>query len=317
MKKSFFLLAFAGAFTLQSWAQSDDMYFMPSKSKTKVTSQETSAYYVGSNRDVDEYNRRGRFGSSYQPIAPDSLGNDIIAFQNGTGVYPDSSYVDTTFSYTCNPNWEYEDFPYTRRLSRWYGYYDPWLYSYWGPGMWDFFDPWYDSWYYGADAGWYDPWFYSYHRWGWPYYGGWYSWGWNYPYWGGYHIQYAGGNPRGVTGNRTWSYRGGAGTGTTAGRYPGTHGRVGTSTSRNTYTSRSNSNRSFGSRVNNNTYSNNSQNRTYTPNRSTATSRNSTPAVGSFGRSGGGSYGGGRSGGGFGGGHVGGGGGGHFGGGRR
>lgn len=324
MKKSFLLLAFAGAFALQSWAQSDDMYFLPSKSKTKVAPQETSAYYVGSSRDVDEYNRRGRFGSSCQPIGPDSLGNDIIAFQKGTGVYPDSSYVDTTFSYICNSDWEYEEFPYTRSLSRWYGYYDPWLYSNWEPGMWSFFGPWYDDpWYYGSYAGWYDPWFFGYRRWGWPYYGGWYSWGWNYPYWGGSHVHYAGGNPRGVTGNRTWSYSGGAGRGTTAGRYPGTHGSANTGTSRNTYTSRSKNNRSFGSRIStNNAYSNNSQNRAYTPNRSTTTFGNNAPSSGSIGRSTGGSFGGGRSGGGFGGGHVGGGhvgggGGGHFGGGRR
>ena len=68
MKKSFLLLAFAGLFSLQSWAQIDDMYFTPGKSKTKETSLETPTYYVGSNRDVDEYNRRGRFVSSYQPI---------------------------------------------------------------------------------------------------------------------------------------------------------------------------------------------------------------------------------------------------------
>lgn len=321
MKKTFLLLAFAGAFALQALAQSDDMYFSPSKSKAKEAPQEAPTYYVGSHRDVDEYNRRGRFGSSYQPIGTDSLGNDIFAFQKGTGVYPDSSYVDTTFSYGGNSDWVYDDYPYTRLLSRWYGYYDPWLYGYWGPSMWSFYDPWYDPWYYGAYAGWYDPWFYGYRGWGWPYYGGWYGWGWNYPYWGGGHIHYDGGNPRGLTGNRTWSYGGGAtGAGTMTGRYSRSYGNLGNGGVRNSYTPRSNSNRSFGSRINNNAYSNNSQNRTYTPNRSTTNFGNSTRSTGSFGGSMGGSIGGsmgGSMGGGFGGGHAGGGGGGHFGGGRR
>lgn len=318
MKKTFLLLAFAGAFTLQSWAQSDDMYFSPSKSKAKEVPQEAPAYYVGSNRDVDEYNRRSRFGSSYLPIGNDSLGHDVFAFQKGTGVYPDSSYVDTTFSYGGNSDWMYDDYPYTRRLSRWHGYYDPWLYGYWGPSMWGFYDPWYDPWYYGAYAGWYDPWFYGYRGWGWPYYGGWYGWGWNYPYWGGVHVRYDGGNPSGLTGNRSWSFSGGAGAGTTAGRYSRTYGNLGNGGSRNTYTPRSTGNRSFGSRINNNAYSNNNQNRTYNvPNRPTTNFGNNTPSVGSFGGSMGSTFGGGRSGGGFGGGHVGGGGGGHFGGGRR
>lgn len=314
MKKPFLLLAFAGAFALQSWAQSDDMYFSPSKSKAKEVPQEAPTYYVGSNRDVDEYNRRGRFGSSYQPIGNDSLGNDVFAFQKGPGVYPDSSYVDTTFSYGGNSDWVYDDYPYTRRLSRWYGYYDPWLYGYWGPSMWGFYDPWY----YGAYAGWYDPWFYGYRGWVWPYYGGWYGWGWNYPYWGGVHVRYDRGNPHGLTGNRSWSFGGGTGAGATAGRYTRTYGTLGNGGSRNTYTPRSNGNRSFGSRTNNNAYSNSNQNRTYNvPNRSTTNFGNNTPSAGSFGGSMGGSFGGGRSGGGFGGGHIGGGGGGHFGGGRR
>lgn len=313
MKKSFLLLAFAGLFSLQSWAQIDDMYFTPGKSKTKETSLETPTYYVGSNRDVDEYNRRGRFVSSYQPIGTDSLGNDIFTFRKGEGGYPDTSYVDTTFDYGGNSEWECGEFPYTRRLSRWYGYYDPWFSGYWGPFMYGCYDPWYDSWYYGAYAGWYNPWFYGY-RWGWPYYGGWYGWGWNYPLWGGGHIHYGGGNPHGLTGNRTWSYSGNRENGSHSvnGRYSSTYGYRDNLGSRNTYTPRSNTNRSFGSRVNNRTYPMNSQNRTFTPNRPTSSFGTNAPSMGSFGGFTNGGFGGS-----FGGGHVGGGGGGHFGGGRR
>ena len=329
MKKIFLLLAFAGPISLQAWAQSDDMYFMPSKSKAKDVAQEAPAYYVGSSRNVDEYNRRGRFCSHYQPIGGDSLSADVFEFQKGAGVYPDSSYVDTSFAYENNSYWDDEDFRYTRRMSRWDGFYNPWFYGYWGPRYYGFYDPLYDPWCYGGYGGWYgcwyggwyDPWYYGYagyYGWGWPYYRGWYGWGWNYPYWGGVHIHYAGGNPRGLTGNRTWSYGAGSksGVGSTSGRYNGAYGNRVTTGSRNSYTSRSNNNRSFGSRTNR-TYNSNSQNRTYTPSRSYNSFGSNTPSSGSFGGSVGGGFGGSRSGGGFGGGHSGGGGGGHFGGGRR
>ena len=149
MKKIFLLLAFAGPISLQAWAQSDDMYFMPSKSKAKDVAQEAPAYYVGSSRNVDEYNRRGRFCSHYQPIGGDSLSADVFEFQKGAGVYPDSSYVDTSFAYENNSYWDDEDFRYTRRMSRWDGFYNPWFYGYWGPRYYGFYDPWYDPWCYG------------------------------------------------------------------------------------------------------------------------------------------------------------------------
>ncbi len=316
MNKTFLLLAFAGLFSFQSWAQSDDMYFTPSKQKAKETPHETSTYYIGSDRDVDEYNRRGHFGSSYQPIGPDTLGTDVFPFHEGTGVYPDSSYVDNGTVWQGAQEWAYDDYPCTRRLSRWYGYYSPWLPGYWWTGIYDFYDPWYDPWYYGPYAGWYSPWHYGYYGWGWPYGYGWYSWGWNYPYWGGGYVRHDGGNPRGFTGNRTWSFGGGRNdvAGNMPGRRNGTYGNRSVSGNNNTYTPRSNTNRTFGSRTNNN--SQNIQNRVNVPNRSTSSFGGSSRPSGGFGGSAGGSFGGSRSGGGFGGGHAGGG-GGHFGGGRR
>lgn len=47
MKKIFLLLAFAGPISLQAWAQSDDMYFMPSKSKAKDVAQEAPRILCG------------------------------------------------------------------------------------------------------------------------------------------------------------------------------------------------------------------------------------------------------------------------------
>ena len=47
-------------------AQDDDLYFVPKKTAEKVVTdrprtveRDEPAYYVGSDRDVDEYNRRG------------------------------------------------------------------------------------------------------------------------------------------------------------------------------------------------------------------------------------------------------------------
>ena len=65
-------------------AQTDDVYFVPKKSdrinKERQDKDETDAdvYYSGSNRNVDEYNRRTRNGSRYQKISRDSLGNIIV-----------------------------------------------------------------------------------------------------------------------------------------------------------------------------------------------------------------------------------------------
>lgn len=327
MKKYFLLFAFAGLFSSQCLAQ-DDMYFVPGKTKVKEVPREAPTYYVGSTRDIDEYNRRGRFYSSYQPVGADSVASDVISFQPGCGIAPDSCYVDTLFTCGGDGAWDSDDFACTRRMSRWDGYYDPWFYGYWGPRCYGYYDPWYDPWYYGSYygwyGGWYSPWHYGYYGWGWPYYGhGWYGgWAWNQPYWGGGYVHHDGGNPRGFTGNRTWSY---GGRGDMAGRFAtgryGAYAGRGTSAGRtSTYTPRSNANRSFG-RTNTTNRAVTNQSRTFSNNRSNSNFGTSTRSAGSFGGASGGSFGGARSGGGFsgggfGGGHAGGG-GGHFGGGRR
>ena len=201
MKKLVLMTVLAGALPLSIMAQDDDLYFTPKQSSETSSVVEKSTYYSGSDRNVDEYNRRGKYWSHYQKIGTDDKGNDIIQFTKGNGVYPDSTYIDTTFVgkyYETMVN--DDDYRYTRRMSRWDGYYDPWYYSYswgfgpywgygarWRYGWYDpFYDPWYDPWYYGGYygyrypyhgyAGWYGGW---YSPW---YYGGYYG----YPYYGGY-----------------------------------------------------------------------------------------------------------------------------------
>ena len=175
-------------------AQSDDMYFVPKKVKKmyvepRQPAADRPAYYVGSDRDVDEYNRRGRFRSSYTPVTADSLQNDVIDFSAGTGVYPDSLGLDSTktFSHrgTSDPGYDDgEDYRYCRRMQMFDGWYDPWYYGYcnfYGP----YWGGWYDSWY--GYAGWYGPWGWNYYGYGWPYYSSAWYWGWGaYPYGWGY-----------------------------------------------------------------------------------------------------------------------------------
>ena len=103
MRKIMLAAVLAGMMPLALMAQDDDLYFTPKKKVAASTSAKSKvetdkpAYYVGSDRDVDEYNRRGQYWSHYQKIGTDEKGNDIIEFQKGRGVYPDSTYIDTTF----------------------------------------------------------------------------------------------------------------------------------------------------------------------------------------------------------------------------
>ncbi|MBF1082358.1 MAG: hypothetical protein HXL34_07915, partial [Prevotellaceae bacterium] len=249
MKKLFLFLAFAGVMPLSALGQ-DDVYFTPAKSVSKNSRENSPTYYRGSNRSVDEYNRRGRLKSYYQKIGTDSLGNDIVTYQRMSGVSPDSIYIDTAYVYPGSASFD-DDYAYTRRMSRWDGFYDPWFYGAYRWGAWynAWYDPWYygyggwygayDPWYYGY-TGWYDPWYYGYsgwYGWGYPYYG----YGWSDPYY--YGRRYYAGVSGGTTGWRSWGapgsnrdYSNGSGIVSNNSRYTG-----GT-------TSRSRSNRSFGSR---------------------------------------------------------------------
>ena len=180
--KKIILFAAVCMMPLSMMAQDDDMYFVPSKknvAKERARYERyNEVYYSGSDRSVDDYNRRGSY---YEPIAGDSSMTDVINFSAVEGVYPDST----------------ADFQLTKKMTRWDGYtptdaywegYDqgrtdewrtstwhsPWYYSSyypWYDSYWYWHDPWYyrSSWYYS----WYDPWYYRpYHYYGGYYYGG-------------------------------------------------------------------------------------------------------------------------------------------------
>ena len=177
-------------------AQDDDLYFVPKKQAKQESGADAAyqrkdapTYYCGSNRNVDEYNRRGKLKSYYQKIGTDSLGNDIIEFHDGEEVW---NADDTDSAVNIYPGSESyfddNDFAYSRRMSLFddfYCWYSPY-YSYWSRPYWRSWYGWYDPWYAGwYGNGWYSPWYYNnFYGWGYPYYGwaGWYTPGVHYRY---------------------------------------------------------------------------------------------------------------------------------------
>ena len=184
MKKLLLISLFAGVLPLSMTAQVDDLYFVPKKkSVEKVTDHygmPKDVYYSGSNRSIDDYNRRTI--SHYEPIGADSIMNDTISFVAEKGVYPDSIATED-FVITKKMS-RFDDYDVTDNAAFWAGYeagrYDwgwhsPWYYSRFG-----WYDYWYDPWYYR----WYDPYYYSWYG-GWygSWYGSWYS-PWHYSWYG-------------------------------------------------------------------------------------------------------------------------------------
>lgn len=307
MNNRFFISLLLGALPLTMVAQDDDMYFVPSKKHVERATADygmpRSTYYSGSNRSVDEYNRRSAVGSSYyQVVASDTTGRgDIIDFSAERGVYPDSLQA--------------EDFALTRKMARYDGYepevayregyrdgrrdswHSPWFYSSyypWYDSYWYWNDPWYYR-HYGWYSTWYDPWYYDYY-WYRPYgwYGGYY----------GYHPYYYGGTHWiGGGKSRLYARNGNTGTIDRSGRSHGSFGRS-SGTRLNGVNSRASSsratstyNRSTSSRSSSSTSGNFSRSSSSSGNFSRSSSFGGSSS-GSFSRSSGG--GGSRGGGGFG-----------------
>ncbi len=193
MKKLILISLLIGALPLSMVAQDDDLYFVPKKKSAveKVTDRNglpRDTYYSGSNRSVDDYNRRV---STYVPI--DSASSDIIDFDGALGVYPDSL---EDFSLTKKME-RFDDYSLSENEAYWAGYqqarsdmlwHTPWYYRTYG-----LYNYWCDPWYYGYSwyypyyyttwhYGWWDPW-YDYLYYG--YYWGYPNYAYNYHYWGG------------------------------------------------------------------------------------------------------------------------------------
>ena len=319
------------------WAQDDDLYFVPKKKDKKVQTEQTvqrpSRYrdveiiyadddddirgISGSNRSVDEYNRRG--GSTRGYRLP---GDDTLYVMTDSTVITTRRMANDIYSQGYDEGYaDGEDYALSRRMSRFgYGsiYASPWYYSYYDPWYYDYYDPWW-GWggYHVGYYGWHRPyWGYS---WGYgPYwYGGYYSW--YRPYYSGYYYgsryghhggrgYWYGNNRRpGDTGRSGSYYRGGRSGGSVSGGRGTSVGRSSGQT-----VTRSSTGRSAGSvnvRQGNAPYSGRSTNSNISTGRSSSNSNISTSTRSysgsssstsrSGGYSGGGSVSTGRSGGGF------------------
>ena len=226
------LLAMSAGAILQA-QDYDDIYYDASKSTTKTKTKavqptKTVAVYgevperykeaVQSNystdRDVDEYNRRGAYDPSNAPAFEVDINGDTIYFDNDT-IYEeafantrrierfynpdivilsdDDDLVELYYSESPTINlivgsdWGYSSY------YPWYtGWYEPWYMDYGWYSPWR----WHSPWYYGYRPwGWtwgYNPWYYSSWSWGW----GHNYWAWNYrPYWGWSDWNYAPSRP--------------------------------------------------------------------------------------------------------------------------
>lgn len=286
------------------------MYFIPKKKSDVKSAKQT--YYIGSDRDVDEYNRRGKLQSTVTPVGD---GDDIIDFDGVAGVYPDSLALDSVYdtSYAKLPSSKFyadeedeTDYRYSNMLDRWYGVYDPWFY---GPGYYGRHFYWHSPYYYSHYYGIYDPWYFdTFGLWGsYGYYGPWYT-GWYDPwfnpwyggYWGWHNHYYWGGGYVGGLHGTTVNHRPSRGGEIAKGGYTGSGGR--STGRRNTYNdiakrsavkeARTRQVNSSNGRTAGQRYNSTTESRSYTP----STYSGSRSSGSSF--SGGGSRGGGFSGGG-------------------
>ena len=273
-------------------------------------------YHAGRDISDDEYNRRGKFSSSYA-IVSDSVASDIIDFTPGDGQYPDSiiASIDTlsgTIAKKSTDRYDDDDeFYYSRRMNRFDGFYgsrrmwllynDPW-YSHWAydpffwndPWYWNsswVYDPWYwnDPWYYGGYYGYYNRYYYG------GYYGGYYGWSTYHPYHHRPHTIYIVNSGSG--GSRYYSHNGSYSREGTRQDYRGVSSDIKTRDRKNGSTSRSGNfsgyrgNRSSSnssSARSNSSFSNNSSSRSYSPSYSNSSSSSSSSSRSSSSSSGGG-----------------------------
>ena len=188
MKKLLLISMLIGAMPLAMMAQDDDLYFVAKKKKATTTEQVTDrygmpkdTYYAGSDRNVDEYNRRLK--STYEVIDTSSVVTDTL-----------KSITEYELTRLLE---RFEDYRLADNEAFWRGYragrYDSWWHSPWYYNSY-WYDPWYDPWYY---RGWYDPWYYGPYRYSYWYDPWYYRYGWGY----GYGYAYYGGRYVSTHGN--------------------------------------------------------------------------------------------------------------------
>ncbi len=216
MKKSLLLLAL-GLSSIGTYAQDDDVYFVPS-AKDKVESRDTYTSGHSSYTPIETDN------SAYESSTwADNRGNgkwDVDAYNRRGPKYKGQCYTDTTAQTTKSSSRQSYDEGYDDGYDD--GYFTSRLVRFWSPRIgvcvsspyyWDYYDYCYDPFYYGYGSPWSWGWsgWYGWGSWyGWrPYYSSWYGWGgWYDPWWGGswaWHRPHFDGwhfqpNPRGFNG---------------------------------------------------------------------------------------------------------------------
>lgn len=202
MKAKILFMTLMAGMPLAGFAQVDDMYFVPQKEEPKKTSTvvvtyedthhptaadehvpetvEEAHYATGEVRDVDEYNRRGRW------TGEDGLPDDSLAYADSTEVEAEGEGSGDEYACSkrilrfCAPTVGvavssplYWDLCYGPNSIYW-DVYDDGIYAYAFPSSWSTF-------YWGPYYSW--GWGWSYWGWGGPWYAGWYDpWYWR-PYW--------------------------------------------------------------------------------------------------------------------------------------
>lgn len=224
MKKSLLVLAVCLS-SLSTYAQDDDVYFVPS-SKDRIENKDTytstpgrSSYtpITGSEedfstshwadgrgyggRDIDAYNRRGR---NYKGDIADSIGAKQIydeAYEDG---YEDGSCTARIVRFWSPRAGIYVSSPFYFDYYDLCGLYDPFYYGYGSPWSWGW-----SGWYgWGSWYGW-RPYYSSYWGWGSPWYDPWYGPAWGGPHWAWHPTHWLPSNAeRGPVGG--WVSRGGA-----------------------------------------------------------------------------------------------------------
>lgn len=243
MKEIFFASLLLVGLPCTSVAQSsDDLYFIPEKTKTdsrsetsvektSVVSEQSSSVVAytapavvvrdvsGNLRDIDEYNRRY------------TSRDNTFSIQNDT-LYIEEKPFNERGEWVNGFEGSQEDYEYAMRIIRFrnpayaipvssplywevvYGAYPSWDWNIYEDGVYAYIFPtstnplWWDwRWYWGVSRPWwYWSWWYS------PWYYGWYSPYWYGGYWGyGYHHYAWGGWPRGYTDHRPGRYMTSAG----------------------------------------------------------------------------------------------------------
>lgn len=191
MKKSLLLMAMC-LVCIDTYAQDDDVYFVPSSEDntensdtyiapkrstyTPITSSEDETYEQSNwangrgncGRDIDEYNRRGKnYNSSVQSDTSITNGAQRIYDEGYDDGYEDGMYTSRIVRFYSPRAGVYVSSPYY--LDYYDFYYDPWYYGYASPwpwtwsgwygwGSWYGWRPWHSSWYWG----WNDPWYHDY-----------------------------------------------------------------------------------------------------------------------------------------------------------